>query len=100
MPLTPGARIGPYEVTGALGVGGMGEVYRATDTRLARTVAIKIIRAGFDERFEREARSISALNHPHICIVHDVGRTGEFAYLVMEYIEGAPIAGPLPVADV
>src|SRR5262245_58302368 len=105
-----GQRIGPYDVLGKLGEGGMGEVYRARDTRLDRTVAIKIIRAEFNERFEREAKAISALNHPHICTLHDVGRlraegapagqAEEFSYLVMEFIDGAPVAGPLPVAEV
>src|SRR5262245_22972410 len=100
MLLKTGARIGPYEVTGAVGAGGMGEVYRARDTRLDRTVAVKIIRADVSERFEREARAISALNHPHICTLHDVGRTDEFAYLVMEYVDGAPLAGPLGLREV
>jgi eukaryotic-like serine/threonine-protein kinase len=95
-----GQKIGPYEILSKLGEGGMGDVYRARDTRLDRTVAIKIIRTDFSERFEREAKAISALNHPHICTLHDVGRTGEFAYLVMEYVEGAPIAGPQPVDEV
>jgi Tol biopolymer transport system component/tRNA A-37 threonylcarbamoyl transferase component Bud32 len=100
MGLAAGTRIGPYEVTDKLGEGGMGEVYKARDTRLDRTVAIKIVRTDFSERFEREAKSISALNHPHICTLHDVGRTGEFAYLVMEYVDGAPVSGPLPIDDV
>ena len=100
MPLSAGSRLGPYEITAKIGEGGMGEVYRARDTRLDRTVAIKIIRTDFSERFEREAKSISALNHPHICTLHDVGRTGEFAYLVMEYVDGVPLAGPLPVDEV
>jgi hypothetical protein len=100
MSVVPGSRLGPYEVVSKIGEGGMGEVYRARDTRLDRTVAIKIIRTDFSERFEREARSISALNHPHICTLHDVGRTAEFAYLVMEYVEGAPVTGPMPVDDV
>ena len=78
----------------------MGDVYKARDTRLDRTVAVKIVRADFSERFEREARSISALNHPHICTLHDVGRQDGTAYLVMEFVDGAPIAGPLPIADV
>jgi Tol biopolymer transport system component/predicted Ser/Thr protein kinase len=89
MPLTPGERLGPYEIVAPIGAGGMGEVYRARDTRLDRTVAIKISHQNFSERFEREARSIAALNHPNICQLYDVGPN----YLVMEYVEGAPIAG-------
>jgi serine/threonine protein kinase/WD40 repeat protein len=98
--LASGTRLGPYEIVGAIGAGGMGDVYRARDTRLDRTVAIKVVRTDFSERFEREARSISALNHPNICTLHDVGEQEGTAYLVMEFVEGAPIAGPLPVADV
>src|SRR5262249_13214527 len=75
------------------GAGGMGEVFEARDTRLDRTVAIKIVKGPFSNRFEREARAISALNHPHICTLYDVGPN----YLVMEYIEGAPLKGPLPL---
>ena len=77
MPLVPGTKLGPYEIVGPLGAGGMGEVYRARDTRLDRTVAIKILPAHFSsdparkQRFEREARTISSLNHPHICVLHD-----------------------------
>src|ERR1700693_4330735 len=82
--LTPGAQIGPYKIEAALGAGGMGEVYRAADTRLKRTVAIKVAKENFGERFEREARNIAALNHPNICTLHDVGPN----YLVMELIEG------------
>src|SRR5262245_37202568 len=78
----------------------MGDVYRGRDTRLDRTVAIKVVRTDFSERFEREARSISALNHPNICTLHDVGQQDGTAYLVMEFVEGAPIAGPLPPAEV
>ena len=95
MPLTPGTRLGPYEILTPIGEGGMGEVYKARDTRLDRTVAIKKSNERFSDRFEREARAVAALNHPHICTLHDVGDD----YLVMEYIEGRPIAGPLPVAD-
>ena len=83
MPLTPGARLGPYEIIGAIGAGGMGDVYKARDTRLDRTVAIKIVRTDFSERFEREAKSISALNHPNICTLHDVGNQDGTAYLVI-----------------
>lgn len=78
----------------------MGDVYKARDTRLDRTVAIKVIRTDFSERFEREAKSISALNHPNICTLHDVGHQDGTAYLVMEFVDGAPIAGPLPLAEV
>jgi eukaryotic-like serine/threonine-protein kinase len=79
MALQPGARLGPYEIHSALGAGGMGEVFRARDTRLDRTVAIKVLSdmlaadPQFRERFEREARTISRLNHPHICVLHDIG---------------------------
>src|SRR5262245_1383954 len=101
--LTPGTRLGPYEIVSAIGAGGMGEVYRATDTRLDRTVAIKTIAGAFSERFEREARAISALNHPHICTLHDIGReppaagAEPIAFLVMEHVEGTPPKGPLPL---
>ena len=91
MPLPAGTRLGPYEILAPLGAGGMGEVYKATDTRLGRIVAIKTLRPEHMQRFEREARAIAALNHPHICTLHDVGPD----YLVMEYLEGQPIAGPL-----
>src|ERR1700674_2245353 len=89
--LTPGAQIGPYKIEAALGAGGMGEVYRAVDTRLKRAVAIKVAKENFGERFEREARAIAALNHPYICTLYDVGPN----YLVMELIEGRPLKGPL-----
>ncbi len=88
MPLTPGARLGPFEIVAELGAGGMGEVYKARDTRLDRVVAIKTSRQAFTERFEREARAIAALNHPNICQLYDVGPD----YLVMEFIDGSPIA--------
>ena len=97
MALVPGARLGPYEIAAQIGVGGMGEVYRARDIRLDRTVAIKILKHEFSHRFEREARAISALNHPHICSLHDVGREGETQYLVMEHIQGKPLACPMEV---
>ena len=93
MPLAPGARLGAYEVLAFIGAGGMGEVYKARDTRLGRHVALKVSRADFDERFEREARAVASLNHPHICTLHDVGSN----YLVMEYIDGSPLTGPLPL---
>ena len=94
MSLPLGARLGPYEIVSALGAGGMGEVYRARDTRLDRTVAVKILPAALAadpelrERFDREARAISQLTHPHICTLHDVGREGAVDYLVLEYLEG------------
>src|SRR5689334_12928400 len=92
MPLTTGTKLGPYEILDLVGAGGMGEVYKARDTRLDRIVALKVSSAQFSERFEREAKAIAALNHSHICTLHDVGPN----YLVMEYIEGAPLRGPLP----
>ena len=88
MPLAAGTRLGPFEILALLGAGGMGEVYRASDTRLGRTVAVKVAHENFTERFEREARSAAALNHPNICQLYDIGPN----YLVMEYVEGAPIA--------
>src|SRR5437868_9934622 len=91
MPLTPGARLRPYEILGPIGAGGMGEVWKARDTRWNRFVAIKTS----NERFEREAQAIAALNHPYICSLHDVGPD----YLVMEFIEGTPLKGPLHVAE-
>src|SRR5262245_1351423 len=101
MPLTSGTRLGPYAIQGALGAGGMGEVYKAHDSRLDRTVAIKILPdllAGdrqFRERFDREARTISHLTHPHICTVYDVGEQQGMAFLVMEYLEGETLAARL-----
>ena len=100
MDIGPGSRLGPYEIGNAIGAGGMGDVYRARDTRLDRSVAIKIVRTSFSERFEREAKSISALNHPNICTLHDVGNQDGVSYLVMELVEGSPISGPMPIADV
>ncbi len=108
MGLAAGSRLGPYEITGPLGAGGMGEVYRARDTRLERTVAIKILPAqlsadpGRKQRFDREAKTISGLNHPNICVLHDVGSQDGVDYLVMECVEGETLAkrlekGPLPV---
>src|SRR5438477_271088 len=96
MPLTSGTRMGHYEVGEMLGSGGMGEVYRATDTRLGRQVALKISAAQFTERFDREARVIASLNHPNICTLHDVGPN----YLVMELVEGESPRGPLPLEEV
>src|SRR2546421_225383 len=86
--MTAGDRLGPYEILSLIGGGGMGEVYKARDTRLDRIVAIKISKEAFSERFEREARAVAALNHPNICQLYDVGPD----YLVMEFIEGAPVA--------
>src|ERR1700684_1942623 len=96
MPLSAGTRLGPYEILAPIGAGGMGEVYRARDTRLNRIVAIKVAHQKFSERFEREARAIAALNHPNICTLYDVGPN----YLVMELVEGETLAGPLPPAEV
>jgi Tol biopolymer transport system component/tRNA A-37 threonylcarbamoyl transferase component Bud32 len=93
--LTPGARLGPYEIVSVVGAGGMGTVYKARDTRLDRTVAIKMSSERFSDRFEREARAVAALNHPHICQLYDVGPD----YLVMEYVDGAPLVAPLPLDD-
>src|SRR2546427_7974957 len=108
MPLAPGTQLGPYEITAPLGAGGMGEVYRARDTRLERTVAIKILPAQFSsdpvrkQRFEREAKTISSLNHPNICTLHDIGHQDGMDYLVMECVEGETLAkrlekGALPL---
>lgn len=111
MPLLPGTKLGPYEVIGPIGAGGMGEVYRARDTRLERTVAVKILPTHLSDdpirkqRFEREAKSISGLNHPHICTLYDIGTQDGVAYLVMECVEGETLAkrlerGPLPLEQV
>ncbi len=108
MSITAGTRLGPYEVLSSLGAGGMGEVYRARDTRLGRDVAIKVLPARLAaspearQRFEREAKTISTLSHPHICALYDVGRDGDVEYLVMELLEGETLAdrlsrGPLPL---
>src|ERR1041385_2567458 len=107
MPLSAGVRLGPYEIVAPLGAGGMGEVYRARDTRLERVVALKVLPrpAARDvearRRFEQEARAISNLNHPNICALYDVGRHDEIDFLVMEYLEGETLStrlarGPLP----
>ena len=95
MAASPGTRVGPYEILALLGSGGMGEVYKATDTRLGRTVAIKFLKGEYTDRLDREARAIAALNHPHICTIHDVGPD----YLVMEYLEGAPLGSPVPLEN-
>jgi eukaryotic-like serine/threonine-protein kinase len=105
--LAAGSRLGPYEIQAAIGAGGMGEVYKARDTRLERTVAVKVLPAHLTtnedlrQRFEREAKTISQLSHPHICALYDVGREGDRDFLVMEYLEGETLAarldkGPLP----
>ena len=111
MPLAPGSKLGPYEIVSPLGAGGMGEVYRARDTRLDRSVAIKVLPTHLSsdpeakQRFDREARAISSLNHPNICTLHDVGHQGGVDYLVMELLEGETLAdrlmkGPLPAEQV
>jgi len=108
--LQPGARLGPYEITSLLGRGGMGEVYRAVDTRVSRTVAIKVLppeaaeQADRRQRFEREATAVARLNHPHICALYDVGRQDGLEFLVMEYLDGETLAarlarGPLPLIE-
>ena len=108
MPLNAGTRLGPYEIVEAIGEGGMGQVYRARDTRLDRTVALKVVHSSlsadhqFRQRFDREARAISGLSHPNICTLHDVGREGDVDFLVMEYLDGEPLSsrlakGPLPL---
>ena len=111
MTLLPRTRLGPYEIVEGLGAGGMGEVYRARDTRLDRTVAIKVLQTHLSgdstlrQRFEREAKVISSLNHPHICVLYDVGRQDGVDFIVIEYLEGEALAarlekGPLPLAQV
>jgi serine/threonine protein kinase/Tol biopolymer transport system component len=111
MEVASGTRLGPYEIVSRIGVGGMGEVWRANDTRLDRSVAIKVLppelaqNAQLKVRFEREARAISALNHPHICTLYDVGFEGGTSYLVMELLDGESLAdrlsrGPLPISEV
>jgi serine/threonine protein kinase len=101
MPLSAGMRLGPYEILSALGAGGMGEVCRARDTRLGRTVAIKILPEHLSsnpqlrERFDREAKAVSSLTHPHICPLYDVGHQDGIDYLVMEHLEGETLAGRL-----
>src|SRR5690348_16398887 len=110
MALNPGTKLGPYEVLSQLGEGGMGVVYKATDTRLNRTVAIKVLAAEFSEnaemkqRFEREAQTIAALKHANICTLYDVGRQDGTDFLAMEYLEGESLAqplnrGPLPLDE-
>jgi serine/threonine protein kinase len=107
MTLAAGTKLGPYEIVSAIGAGGMGEVYKARDSRLERTVAIKVLPPHLSsseemrQRFEREAKTISQITHPHICALYDVGREGDTEFLVMEYLEGESLAdrlarGPLP----
>jgi serine/threonine protein kinase len=111
MSLAAGTRLGPYEIASPLGAGGMGEVYRATDTRLHRVVAIKVLSAQVAsdptrrERFDREARAVSSLNHPNICSLYDIGHQDGFDYLVMKCCEGETLADrlarrPLPLNQV
>src|SRR5206468_7154380 len=110
MALASGTRLGPYKILSMIGAGGMGEVYKATDTRLNRMVAIKTLPPHWaddpemKQRFEREAQTIAGLNHPHICVLHDVGHQDGLDYLVMEYLEGGTLeeriaTGPLPVEE-
>lgn len=101
-PLPPGARLGPYEIVDQIGAGGMGRVYKACDTRIGRTVAIKVLNAEFSDRLRVEAQAISALSHPHVCALYDIGDQDGAAYLVMEYLEGESLSahikrGPLPL---
>src|SRR4029453_9049889 len=101
MPFTAGERLGPYEILAPLGAGGMGEVYRARDTRLDRPVAVKVVVGSLADdsearpRFEHEALAIAALHDPHICTIHDIGRHGDRDYLVLEYLEGETLADRL-----
>ena len=100
MGLAAGTRLGPYEILAQIGVGGMGEVYRARDPRMGRDVAIKVCRERFSERFDREVRAVAALNHPNICQIYDVGPN----YLVMELVEGPTLAariqqGAIPLEE-
>jgi eukaryotic-like serine/threonine-protein kinase len=106
--MQPGTRLGPYEILAPVGAGGMGEVYRARDTRLDRTVAVKVLPSHLSaseeirQRFEREVKTISQLSHPHICALYDVGNQDGVEYLVMEFLEGETLAdrlvrGPLPL---
>ena len=110
MSLVAGTRLGPYEVLAPLGSGGMGEVYRARDTRLDRTVAVKVVKGGavvddnLHQRFEREARVVSQLTHPHICALYNVGHHNEFDFFVMEYMDGETLSArlarrPLPLKE-
>src|SRR6266567_957427 len=111
MTIAAGSKLGPYEILALLGAGGMGEVYKARDTRLERTVAVKVLPEHLSsspevrQRFEREAKTISALSHPHICALYDVGNQDGTEYLVMEFLEGETLTdrlsrGPLPPEQV
>src|SRR5262245_39455094 len=111
MTLDSGTRLGPYEILALLGVGGMGEVYKAKDTRLNRTVAIKVLpqhlrnNPELKQRFKREAQAVASLEHPHICVLYDIGHDSGIDFLVMEYLEGETLAakldkGPLPLDHV
>src|SRR5262245_38315258 len=111
MPVGAGGHLGPYEILSAIGAGGMGEVYRARDRRLDRTIAVKVLAPNlsgnpeYRQRFEREARTVAALSHPHICPVYDIGAHDGLDYLVMEYLEGESLAArlanvPLPLDEV
>jgi serine/threonine protein kinase len=111
MALTSGTKLGPYEIQSLLGTGGMGEVYRARDTRLDRNVAVKVLASHlssspeFKQRMEREARAISSLNHPHICHLYDIGSQDGTDYLVMELLEGETLAdrlrkGAMPLSEI
>ncbi len=101
MALEAGTKLGPYEIIAPIGAGGMGEVYKAKDTRLDRTVAVKVLPSHVAsnpevrQRFEREARAVSSLNHPHICTLHDIGKQDGIDFIVMEYIEGETLADRL-----
>src|SRR5262245_19020442 len=103
MPLSLSDKLGPYEILSPLGAGGMGEVYKARDTRLDRTVAIKVL-TRHDERFEREARTVASQNHPNICVLYDIGCENGTSYMVMEFLEGETLAariarGAIPVNE-
>src|ERR1700689_200052 len=111
MTVSAGAKLGPYEIQSLLGAGGMGEVYRARDTRLDRVVAVKVLASHLSaspelkQRMEREARAISSLNHPHICQLYDIGSHNGTDFLVMEFLEGQTLAeklrnGELPLTEV
>src|SRR5277367_4979402 len=108
MPLSAGDKLGPYEILSPIGAGGMGEVWKARDTRLDRIIAVKVMpkhiatREDLRQRFEREARTVSSLNHPNICVLHDIGKQDGIDFMVLEYLEGETLAariarGPLPL---
>src|SRR2546426_9653626 len=104
MTLSAGTHLGPYEIVSLIGAGGMGEVYKARDTHLERAIAIKVLlghlsdRPELRERFEREARAVASLNHPHICVLHDIGIQDGAGYMVMEYMEGETLAARIEKA--